>query len=69
MSTPKTCATCAHKTGLTTEFGKCAKTGYYVEVQRRYADVHCNSEFSGWSPRPGLLVRIKAFFIGWEPTP
>lgn len=53
MSRPKTCATCAHRSG-----GVCLKTGYHVKTQRRYPTGGCNVNFDGWVQREPLFLRI-----------
>lgn len=60
----KNCKNCANATGGMT-FGKCYKSGYYIETQRKFPSIACDLNFSGWQPRPSLFTRIKNFFTGW----
>lgn len=64
----KTCATCAHRRGFVHAYWTCGRSGFYTEVQRRYLVRWCDKDFSGWEPRPGVLLRLKAFFLGWKDT-
>jgi hypothetical protein len=65
MSTPvpRTCSTCAHRDGATITWGKCAASGFFIETERKFPTV-CSKDFRAWSPRQGLLTRIKQFFVG-----
>ena len=60
--TPKTCSTCAHRVG-SFDNGKCAVSGCYVEVERRYP-TKCGLDFDKWAPRQGIFTRITQFFKG-----
>lgn len=60
----KTCRTCAHRSGTLT-FGRCMRTGCYIETQRNYPSTRdCDVRFSGWEQRSGLLARIRQWFLG-----
>lgn len=57
---PRTCATCAHRVGLTFSFGRCALSGYYLEIERKVPTV-CGRGFEGWQLREPLLRRVQAW--------
>jgi hypothetical protein len=59
---PRTCSTCAHRVG-SFAWGRCAASGMYIEVERKHPMV-CGRKFETWSPRQGLLTRIRQFFVG-----
>lgn len=59
---PKTCSTCAHR-----YFGKCMRSGCYIEVERKYQLI-CGINFDGWVRRPGLLTRLCGWFVGYPNT-
>lgn len=56
---PRTCATCAHRSG-TMMFGKCMLSGYYLDVERRNPSV-CGQDFERWRQREPLLRRVQAW--------
>lgn len=60
MSRPKTCATCAHRSGgrYLDLGGICLKTGFHCETQRRYPTGGCDENFDGWVQREPLFQRI-----------
>lgn len=60
----KNCKNCANASG-SIMFGKCYKSGYYIETQRKFPNIVCNKDFSGWQPKPSIFTRIKKFFTGW----
>lgn len=59
--TPKTCRTCAHRSGFSMDLGRCMLSGYYLETERKFHTV-CDADFSGWVQREPLSVRIKRVF-------
>ena len=60
----KNCKNCANATsGIVS--GKCYKSGYYIETQRKHPDIVCDKDFSGWQPKLSIFTRIKKFFTGW----
>lgn len=59
--TPRTCATCAHRIGGFGN-GKCAFSGYYLEVERKYPTI-CGRNFEGWKKRQGIFVRIRDWWL------
>ena len=56
---PRTCRTCAHRNG-TLHFGRCMRTGYYLETERRFPQL-CGKDFEGWVQREPLTRRIAAW--------
>lgn len=60
----KNCKNCANAKGGIVS-GKCYKTGFYIEAQRKFQDNACDANFSGWQPKPSIFTRIKKFFTGW----
>lgn len=61
--TSKNCTNCAHRIG-SFRWGKCMKTGYYIETQRKHPFGGCDVDFSGWEPRQSIFVRITEIFVG-----
>lgn len=57
IEVPRTCVNCGYRRGLM-QFGKCLLTGAYVDLGREYLDKRCDSNFSGWVPRPSIFARI-----------
>ena len=55
---PRTCSTCAHKSG-----SKCMLSGYYAKTERTYPTV-CGRNFEGWEKRLGFIQRIKFWLYG-----
>lgn len=56
---PKTCATCAHRSG-TLASGTCMLSGFYLTTERKYQSA-CGADFQGWVQREPLLRRVKAW--------
>ncbi len=59
MVRPRTCATCAHRSGSMT-FGRCMLSGYYIETERMYP-TECGRKFEAWTQREPLLRRVQAW--------
>lgn len=57
---PKSCSTCEHRNGA---FRRCALSGYFCEVERRYL-TRCGKDFEGWKQRLGFFERVKFLLFG-----
>lgn len=55
---PRTCATCAHRSGVL--MARCMLSGYYTTVERKMPTV-CGQDFAGWRLREPLLRRVQAW--------
>lgn len=54
----KTCNNCAYRMGGFDSGGHCLRTGEYLIVQRHFPNEACDRQWSGWAPRPSLVMRI-----------
>ena len=57
---PRTCSTCAHRSGSIGFFRRCMLSGYYIETERKFPSV-CGADFRGWQQREPLLRRVQAW--------
>ena len=57
MTTPRTCATCAHRDGQSFRQDICMASGHPTYEERAFHRV-CDKDFSAWVEKEAVIVRI-----------